>query len=63
MGQGHGQGQGRRHAESLLIFLDARGLEVSDTVRERITTCHDPDQLITWVRRAATVDSAEDLFA
>ncbi|MDA0567049.1 hypothetical protein LG943_22415 [Streptomonospora sp. S1-112] len=49
-------------AESLFSVLDARGLEVSDTVRERITTCHDPDQLDVWVRRAATVDSAEDLF-
>ncbi|WP_167521557.1 hypothetical protein [Microbispora triticiradicis] len=43
-------------------MLEARGLEVPDDVRERIRRCQDLDQLRTWVRRAVTVTSAQELF-
>jgi hypothetical protein len=35
---------------------------VPDDARARITGCTDLDQLDAWVRRAATVDSIDDLF-
>lgn len=50
-------------AKAVLAVLNARGIEVSDTVREQITRCTDLDQLELWVRRAATATKIEDLFA
>jgi hypothetical protein len=49
-------------ANSILMVLDARGIEVTDDVRSTITSCADINQLNTWVRRAATIDRIEDLF-
>jgi hypothetical protein len=49
-------------AKAVLAFLDARGIEVSDPVREDITSCTDLDQLDTWIRRAVTADKVQDLF-
>jgi len=48
---------------ALLAVLEARGLEVSAEVRERIIGCTDPEVLESWVRRAVIVDRAEELFA
>jgi hypothetical protein len=48
-------------ANALLAFLDARGIDVSETVRAAITNCTDLDQLNTWVRQAATAHTIEDL--
>ena len=64
-GREEGREEGRAEGEinSILMVLDARGLEISDEARERIRQCEDLSQLGTWVRRAATVTSAEDLFA
>jgi len=45
-----------------LAFLDARGIAVTDEVRTRIADCTDHDQLTTWIRRAATVSHALQLF-
>ena len=49
-------------AKAVLAVLDARGIDVPDGVRARITGCSDLDQLLTWVRRAATANAIEDLF-
>lgn len=49
-------------AANVLDFLDARGLEVSDTQKQRITECRDLDTLRAWVRKAATVAAADELF-
>ena len=35
---------------------------MSDDDRARITACQDIEQLMTWIRRAATADSVDDLF-
>ncbi|WP_433145502.1 hypothetical protein ACQPZ8_02290 [Actinomadura nitritigenes] len=43
-------------------MLDARGLHAPDSVRERITRCHDTDVLEKWIRRAAVIEKVEDLF-
>lgn len=60
-GRAEGQAQGR--AASVLAVLAARGVEVSEPVRERIASCTDTDQLDLWIRRAATATSAEEIFA
>ncbi|MDI3388194.1 hypothetical protein QIS99_18580 [Streptomyces sp. B-S-A8] len=49
-------------AQALLQVLEDRGLDVSDDVRERITTCHDGDQLSEWLTRALTAQQAADIF-
>ncbi|MEV1200295.1 hypothetical protein [Microbispora rosea] len=60
--KGREEGRAEGEIDSILTVLDARGLEISDEARERIRRCEDLSQLSTWVRRAATVASADDLF-
>ncbi|WP_206664012.1 hypothetical protein [Thermomonospora catenispora] len=43
-------------------FPEARGLEVSAEVRERIRGCTDLDLLERWIGRAAVVESAGQVF-
>ncbi|MGH3709310.1 MAG: hypothetical protein ACRDRQ_14680, partial [Pseudonocardiaceae bacterium] len=61
--EGRAEGEARGEAKAVLAFLDARGITVSDDVRARIAACTDLDQLDTWVRRAATATTSQDLFA
>jgi hypothetical protein len=56
------EGEARGEARAVLTVLDARGIDVPDEVRTRVTSCTDVEQLNAWVRRAATVTSAQDLF-
>jgi hypothetical protein len=68
--RGHSEGHSEGHAEgrvdgevsSLLTVLQARGITVSDEVRERITTCTDPELLNRWIQRATSAATAADLF-
>jgi len=60
--QGRAEGEAKGEAKAVLAVLDARGIDVPDDVRTRITGCSDLDQLDAWVRRAATADSVKDLF-
>ena len=53
----------KTRAEDIVEILEAREVAVPDDVRTRIVTCTDVDQLATWLRRAATADSVDDLFA
>lgn len=55
-----GRAQGR--AEDTLVVLEARGIDVPDEIRERITACDDPELLRRWLTRAATAPSAEEIF-
>jgi hypothetical protein len=57
------QGEARGRAEDVLAVLGARGIEVTDDVRERISGCTDLGQLRTWILRAVTATTADDLFA
>ncbi|SHH99446.1 hypothetical protein SAMN05444521_3111 [Streptomyces sp. 3214.6] len=50
-------------AEDILIVLEARGLDVPDETRDRVTDCDDLDLLCHWLTRAVTVASAEEIFA
>jgi hypothetical protein len=63
-GKREGKTQGRREgeAEAILLVLEARGLDVTDAERERITSCTDLKQLKKWVTRAATAEKTGDLF-
>ncbi|GAB3811926.1 hypothetical protein GCM10027605_52810 [Micromonospora zhanjiangensis] len=57
------EGKAEGEARALLTVLAARGITVSDADRQRITECTDADQLETWVRRAVTAGSVDDIFA
>ncbi|MDX2679926.1 hypothetical protein [Streptomyces soliscabiei] len=57
------EGRAQRGAEDIVLVLEARGLDIADEVRERVTDCDDPDLLCHWLTRAVTVASAEEIFA
>lgn len=59
----YGQGRAEGEATAVLAVLAARGIDVPEEARSRITGCTDLDQLEQWLRRAATADSLQDLFA
>ncbi|GLZ12241.1 hypothetical protein Acsp04_24760 [Actinomadura sp. NBRC 104425] len=60
--QGIAEGEAVGEAKSVLLILEARGITVTDEQRQRVLTCTDLQQLETWVRRAATISSADELF-
>ncbi|WP_242883348.1 hypothetical protein [Actinomadura litoris] len=60
--KGEATGEVKGEAKALLLMLGARGVSVSDGVRERIRACKDLDQLERWILRAASVESVEELF-
>ncbi|MGW5210508.1 hypothetical protein ACWEQO_04635 [Streptomyces sp. NPDC004051] len=57
------EGKAEGKAEDILRALQVRGLTVSDSVHERITTCTDLDTLTTWFDRSLTATTAEDVLA
>ncbi len=59
----HADGEARGEAKAVLRVLGARGVEVSDAVRERVMACVNLDVLEGWLDRSLTVASAEELFA
>ncbi|MGW5969788.1 hypothetical protein [Streptomyces sp. NPDC055186] len=56
------EGKAEGKAEDILRALQVRGLTVSDSVHERITTCTDLDTLTAWFDRSLTADTAEDVL-
>jgi hypothetical protein len=64
-GRQEGRQEGRAEGEgaAILAVLETRGLEISSDTRDRITRCDDLNMLETWIRRAVTVSSADELFA
>lgn len=56
--------QGRQEGEqaALLEVLDARGLQVDEVARQRIMGCTDLAQLKSWLRKAVTAQSTQELF-
>jgi hypothetical protein len=61
-GRGKKEGKAEGEAESILTVLEARGLDVTDADRERITACTDLRQLKKWLTRAVTAENTSDLF-
>ncbi|MCP4657720.1 MAG: hypothetical protein GY856_20120, partial [bacterium] len=48
--------------QAVLSVLAARGLEVSETVRDAVLSCGDSTVLERWVQAAATADDANHLL-
>ncbi|MFI0480670.1 hypothetical protein [Actinomadura sp. 9N215] len=49
-------------AKAILLVLEGRGIAVPNDVRERVTGCTDIEQLERWVKRAAVIDTVEELL-
>jgi hypothetical protein len=60
--QSFNRGRAESKSAAVIAFLDARGLRISDAQRERIAATTDLETLDDWIRRAATIKSADDLF-
>ena len=56
------EGKTEGKAEAVLSILKARGLEPSDTVRERVLSCTELDLLERWLQRAATASAADEVL-
>lgn len=56
------KGEAVGEAKAVLTVLEARGLHPSDEVRARILACTDAAQLATWLRKAATATSVDQVF-
>jgi hypothetical protein len=50
-------------AESILIFLEARGLAVSVEQRQEILLCHDLGRLDRWLRQVALASSTAEVMS
>jgi hypothetical protein len=61
--RGEARGEAQGEARAVLAILEARRIDVPADKRARIAECRDLAQLDTWVRRAATADSIDDLFS
>ena len=48
---------------SIFTVAEARGLTLSDAQRELVRTTHERAPLDLWLKRAATVASADAIFA
>jgi hypothetical protein len=55
--QGRAEGRAEGEALALLTVLQARGLAVSDSLRERILAQKDPERLQRWLEKAAVATS------
>lgn len=63
-GRAEGEVKGRveEAVDALLIVLESRGFTIDEDLRQRITTCQDLEQIHTWMRRAATASSLNEIF-
>lgn len=61
--RGETRGKAEGEANAVLAVLEARRIKVPDTTRALIAACQDLVQLDTWVRRAATAATIDELFA
>ena len=60
--EGRLEGQIAMATANVLDFLEARGFTVSDLLRVRVQSSTDLEQLRRWVRRAAVITNADELF-
>ncbi|ONH24928.1 hypothetical protein BL253_28985 [Pseudofrankia asymbiotica] len=60
--EGEAAGRAEGEVRSVLTVLDARRVTVPDAARERILACTDLDQLDTWLRRAVTATTIDDVL-
>lgn len=60
--QGEQQGALKAKAQDVLAILEARGLDVPAEVRERVLASTDLAEFDRWIRRAAVISEAGQLF-
>jgi hypothetical protein len=60
--EGRAEGLMEGQAKAVLTLLAARGIAVSDEVREQVSVCRDPATLDGWLVRAATATRIEDVL-
>jgi hypothetical protein len=60
--RGQALGEARGEGRSVLTVLDARGVSVPEAIRKQILACTDLTQLDTWLRRAVTATTADDII-
>ncbi|MEV0384294.1 hypothetical protein [Nonomuraea sp. NPDC050643] len=60
--KGMAAGKVEEAARMVLLVLAARGIAVPDNAFAKIATCTDVAQLETWVARAVTTQTIDDLF-
>ncbi|MBF8186149.1 hypothetical protein ITP53_10390 [Nonomuraea sp. K274] len=60
--EGKAEGEANEAARSVLLVLAARGLDVPDDARARITACTDLAQLEAWLTLAVTAQTLDELF-
>jgi hypothetical protein len=56
------QGRAERGANDVLAVLRARGIVVSDAVRERILAQKDPSLLERWLEKASVAESVAEVL-
>jgi hypothetical protein len=56
------RGEARGEGRAVLTVLDARAVPVPEAIREQILACTDLTQLDTWLRRAATAVTADEVI-
>ncbi|MGP4022775.1 hypothetical protein [Actinomadura sp. 3N407] len=61
--EGREEGRVEGEVKALLLLLEARGIPVTDDVRDRVEGCTDLGQIERWIQRVVTADTADDLFA
>ena len=61
--QSYEKGRVAEKAADVLDVLDARGIALSAQQRDRVLGCTDLGTLKQWLRRAATVALADELFS
>ncbi|MEU6830082.1 hypothetical protein ABZ894_15670 [Nocardia beijingensis] len=60
--QGRDEGRTEEAVRAFFLVLEARGIDIPARTRAEIAGCTDLDQLESWTRKAATAESANDLF-
>ncbi|MDA0633296.1 hypothetical protein OUY22_07670 [Nonomuraea sp. MCN248] len=56
------EGRVEEAARLVMLVLETRGFTLPDDTRARITACTDLDRLETWIIRAVTAQTLDDLF-
>lgn len=60
--EGKTEGKAEGKAEAVLVVLDRRGIAIPGAARARISKCTDIEQLDTWLDRALTARTIDDVI-
>jgi hypothetical protein len=56
------RGLARGESKALLFVIETRGVEISDDQRGQVEACTDLELLQSWLGRALTATTAEEVF-